>query len=76
MNEYEIKNLVIGECKCNICGATGNLILRKGKQFKYWFCECKNGHRPGIKKIIEIDDFTEIYNPDIPNDDLDLQLVR
>ena len=65
MNEYEIKNLVIGECKCNICGATGNLILRKGKQFKYWFCECKNGHRPGIKKIIDdmfqIGDRVRIY---------------
>ena len=29
----------------------------------------------GIKKVIDVEDFTEIFNPDLPNDDLDLQLV-
>ena len=29
----------------------------------------------GIKKVIEVGDFTEIFNPDLPNDDLDLQLL-
>ena len=44
-----------------------------------WYGKCLGGAAgapvEGIKKIIEIDDFTEIYNPDIPNDDLDLQLL-
>lgn len=29
----------------------------------------------GIKKLIDIEDFTEVFNPDLPNDDLDLQLL-
>ena len=69
MNEYdiyqEVKSLVVGECKCTICGSKGNLVLREGKQFKYWFCECPSGHRPGIKKVIEdvfqIGDRVRIY---------------
>ena len=44
-----------------------------------WYGKCLGGAAgapvEGIKKIIEIDDFTEIYNPDLPNDDLDLQLL-
>lgn len=44
--------------KCEICGATGKLIVRKGKQFKILFIECPNGHRSTIKK--EIDDIFQI----------------
>ncbi|UZW13215.1 hypothetical protein OSC52_15365 [Clostridium pasteurianum] len=51
-------NKEIGNYKCEICGAIGKLILRAGKQFRYWYCECPNGHRPGIKK--EIDDIFQI----------------
>ena len=29
----------------------------------------------GVKKLIEVNDFAEIMNPDLPNDDLDLQLL-
>lgn len=69
MNEYdiyqEVKSLVVGECKCTICGSKGNLVLREGKQFKYWFCECPSGHRPGIKEVIDdvfqIGDRVRIY---------------
>lgn len=61
----EVKNLVIGKCKCDICEAEGNLVLREGKQFQYWFCECPNGHRPAIKEIIDdifqIGDRVRIY---------------
>lgn len=64
----KIKNLVVEKCKCDICEAEGKLILREGKHFKYWFCECPNGHRPGIKKIIDdifqIGDRVRIY--DVP----------
>lgn len=47
-----------GICKCDICGSIGKLTLRKGRQFSYWFCECPNGHRQGVKK--EIDDIFQI----------------
>ncbi len=44
-----------------------------------WYGKCLGGAAgapvEGIKKLIEVDDFTEIYNPDLPNDDLDLQLL-
>lgn len=44
-----------------------------------WYGKCLGGAAgapvEGIKKIIEVNDFTEIFNPDIPNDDLDLQLL-
>lgn len=49
---------IIGECKCEICGAIGKLILRQGKQFRAWTCICPNGHRPTIKE--EIDDIFQI----------------
>lgn len=49
---------IIGECKCEVCGATGKLILGQGKQFRAWTCICPNGHRPTVKE--EIDDIFQI----------------
>ena len=44
-----------------------------------WYGKCLGGAAgapvEGIKKLIDINDFTDIYNPDLPNDDLDLQLL-
>lgn len=44
-----------------------------------WYGKCLGGAAgapvEGLKELIHIDDFTKIYNPDIPNDDLDLQLL-
>lgn len=44
-----------------------------------WYGKCLGGAAgapvEGIKKVIEVEDFTEIFNPDLPNDDLDLQLL-
>ena len=44
-----------------------------------WYGKCLGGAAgapvEGIKKIIDVDDFTQIFNPDLPNDDLDLQLL-
>lgn len=44
-----------------------------------WYGKCLGGAAgapvEGIKKVIEVNDFTEIFNPDLPNDDLDLQLL-
>lgn len=44
-----------------------------------WYGKCLGGAAgapvEGIKKVIEVGDFTEIFNPDLPNDDLDLQLL-
>ena len=44
-----------------------------------WYGKCLGGAAgapvEGIKKLIDVKDFTEIYNPDLPNDDLDLQLL-
>lgn len=44
-----------------------------------WYGKCLGGAagapKEGIKKLIEIDDFRNILNPDLPNDDLDLQLL-
>lgn len=44
-----------------------------------WYGKCLGGAAgapvEGIKKVIEVGDFSEIFNPDLPNDDLDLQLL-
>ena len=44
-----------------------------------WYGKCLGGAAgaplEGIKKLIDIVDFTEVFNPDLPNDDLDLQLL-
>lgn len=44
-----------------------------------WYGKCLGGAAgapvEGIKKIIDVNDFSEIFNPDLPNDDLDLQLL-
>lgn len=44
-----------------------------------WYGKCLGGAAgapvEGIKKIIDTEDFTEIFNPDLPNDDLDIQLL-
>ena len=44
-----------------------------------WYGKCLGGAAgapvEGIKKINEIEDFSSILNPDLPNDDLDLQLL-
>ncbi len=44
-----------------------------------WYGKCLGGAAgapvEGIKKRIEVGDFTEIFNPDLPNDDLDIQLL-
>ncbi len=44
-----------------------------------WYGKCLGGAAgapvEGIKKVIDVEDFSEIYNPDLPNDDLDLQLL-
>ncbi len=44
-----------------------------------WYGKCLGGAAgapvEGIKKIIDTDDFEEIFNPDLPNDDLDIQLL-
>lgn len=50
----EPTEIQIGIHKCEVCGTVGNLILRKGKQFRIWFTDCPNGHRSTINK--EIDD--------------------
>lgn len=44
-----------------------------------WYGKCLGGAAgapvEGIKKLIDVDDFADIYNPELPNDDLDLQLL-
>ena len=44
-----------------------------------WYGKCLGGAAgaplEGIKKLIDIKDFEEVYNPDLPNDDLDIQLL-
>ena len=44
-----------------------------------WYGKCLGGAAgapvEGIKKVIDVGNFTEIFNPDLPNDDLDLQLL-
>ena len=44
-----------------------------------WYGKCLGGAAgaplEGIKAINDIDDFTEVFNPDLPNDDLDIQLL-
>lgn len=49
------------------------------KVYGGWFGKCLGGAAgapvEGIKEIIEIKDFKEIINTELPNDDLDLQLL-
>lgn len=44
-----------------------------------WYGKCLGGAagapKEGIKAVIDVDDFTDIFNPDLPNDDLDIQLL-
>ena len=44
-----------------------------------WYGKCLGGAAgapvEGVKKFIDVNDFSEIMNPDLPNDDLDLQLL-
>ena len=44
-----------------------------------WYGKCLGGAAgapvEGIKNIIDADDFEEIFNPNLPNDDLDIQLL-
>ena len=44
-----------------------------------WYGKCLGGAAgapvEGVKKIINVSDFTEIFRPDLPNDDLDLQVL-
>lgn len=44
-----------------------------------WYGKCLGGAAgapvEGIKKIIDVDDFSDIFNPNLPNDDLDLQIL-
>lgn len=44
-----------------------------------WYGKCLGGaagaQTEGIKKIIDTEDFEELFNPDLPNDDLDIQLL-
>ena len=44
-----------------------------------WYGKCLGGAAgapvEGVKKLIPVKDFTEIFNPDLPNDDLDIQLL-
>ena len=44
-----------------------------------WYGKCLGGAAgapvEGLKKIIDVSDFSDIFNPDLPNDDLDLQLL-
>lgn len=49
------------------------------KVYGCWFGKCLGGAAgapvEGIKKLIDVEDFTEIFNVNLPNDDLDLQLL-
>lgn len=49
------------------------------KVYGGWLGKCLGGAAgapvEGIKKIIEVDNFRDIMNPELPNDDLDLQLL-
>lgn len=49
------------------------------KVYGCWYGKCLGGAAgapfEGIKKVINVDDFTKVINPDLPNDDLDLQLL-
>ena len=44
-----------------------------------WYGKCLGGAAgaplEGFKRINDVKDFTEVMNPDLPNDDLDLQLL-
>lgn len=48
----------ISTCKCDVCGAIGKLMLRKGKQFKRWYFKCPNNHFSEVRK--EIDDIFQL----------------
>ena len=54
-------------------------VEKVSKIYGGWYGKCLGGAAgapvEGIKKVIEIDDFTKIMNPDLPNDDLDIQLL-
>lgn len=56
----------IGICTCEVCGANGELILRSGKHFKYWYCKCPNGHLPEVKEetidFFQIGDRVRLYH--------------
>ena len=49
------------------------------KTYGCWYGKCLGGAAgapvEGIKDEIKVEDFTEIFNPDLPNDDLDIQLL-
>lgn len=49
------------------------------KVYGGWYGKCLGGAAgapvEGYKQFIEVDDFTSIFRPDWPNDDLDLQLL-
>lgn len=44
-----------------------------------WYGKCLGGAAgapvEGLKKLLDVNDFEEIFNPDLPNDDLDMQLL-
>ena len=44
-----------------------------------WYGKCLGGAAgaplEGIKKLIDIEDFEDVYDPNLPNDDLDIQLL-
>lgn len=50
-----------------------------GKIHGCWYGKCLGGAAggpvEGIKKLIEINDFEEVFDPNLPNDDLDMQLL-
>lgn len=49
------------------------------KVYGGWLGKCLGGAAgapvEGVKSVIEVHDFSEIMNPDLPNDDLDIQLL-
>jgi hypothetical protein len=55
---YKPTEKIVGIHNCKVCGNSGKLILREGKQFRIWFVDCPGGHRPTIKK--EIDDIFQV----------------
>lgn len=44
-----------------------------------WYGKCLGGAAgapfEGVKKLIDVEDFSKVFNPDLPNDDLDIQLL-
>ena len=49
------------------------------KIYGCWYGKCLGGAAgapyEGIKKLLDVEDFREMLNPDLPNDDLDIQLL-